>query len=57
MAHDAHGRDLPGRFTIDDDQTKLTRADDDQDANAYRLGISSATAPVAARAANAPGSS
>ena len=25
MAHDAHGRDLPGRFTIDDDQTKLTR--------------------------------
>jgi predicted RNA methylase len=38
MAHDAHGRDLPGRFTIDDDQTKLTRADDDPDANAYRLG-------------------
>ncbi|WP_348656406.1 strawberry notch-like NTP hydrolase domain-containing protein, partial [uncultured Sulfitobacter sp.] len=32
MAHDAHGRDLPGRFTIDDDQTKLTRADDDPDA-------------------------
>ena len=28
MAHDAHGRDLPGRFAIDDDQTKLTRADD-----------------------------
>ena len=38
MAHDAHGRDLPGRFTIDDDQTKLTRADDDPDARAYRLG-------------------
>ncbi|WP_162792005.1 strawberry notch-like NTP hydrolase domain-containing protein, partial [Pseudosulfitobacter sp. DSM 107133] len=38
MAHDAHGRDLPGRFTIDYDQTKLTRADDDQDARAYRLG-------------------
>ncbi|MGR3476123.1 MAG: strawberry notch family protein, partial [Sulfitobacter sp.] len=38
MAHDAHGRDLPGRFTIDDDQTKLTRADDDSDARAYRLG-------------------
>jgi predicted RNA methylase len=27
MAHDAHGRDLPGRFAINDDQTKLTRAD------------------------------
>jgi predicted RNA methylase len=38
MAHDAHGRDLPGRFTIDDDQTKLTRADDDPKARAYRLG-------------------
>ena len=39
MAHDAHGRDLPGRFTIDDDQTKMTRADDNPDArNAYRLG-------------------
>ncbi|KAA8604176.1 hypothetical protein AL036_21930, partial [Salipiger aestuarii] len=38
MAHDAHGRDLPGRFTIDEDQTKLTRADDDPDARAYRLG-------------------
>nr|WP_254683429.1 strawberry notch family protein [Ruegeria sp. PR1b] len=38
MAHDAHGRDLPGRFTIDDDQTKLTRADDDPEARAYRLG-------------------
>ena len=38
MAHDAHGRDLPGRFTIDDDQTKLTRADDDPDARVYRLG-------------------
>ena len=37
-AHDAHGRDLPGRFTIDEDQTKLTRADDDPDARAYRLG-------------------
>jgi predicted RNA methylase len=38
MAHDAQGRDLPGRFTIDDDQTKLTRADDDPDGRAYRLG-------------------
>ncbi|WP_370571504.1 strawberry notch-like NTP hydrolase domain-containing protein, partial [Phaeobacter sp. SYSU ZJ3003] len=38
MAHDAHGRDLPGRFAIDDDQTKLTRADDDPDTRAYRLG-------------------
>ncbi|WP_257898384.1 strawberry notch-like NTP hydrolase domain-containing protein, partial [Roseovarius mucosus] len=38
MAHDAHGRDLPGRFTIDDDQTKLTRADDDPNARVYRLG-------------------
>jgi predicted RNA methylase len=38
MAHDAHGRDLPGRFTIDDDQTKLTRADDDPQTRAYRLG-------------------
>ncbi|WP_150122210.1 strawberry notch family protein, partial [Sulfitobacter sp. HI0129] len=38
MAHDAHRRDLPGRFAIDDDQTKLTRADDDPDARAYRLG-------------------
>ncbi|MDH4541694.1 strawberry notch-like NTP hydrolase domain-containing protein [Sulfitobacter faviae] len=38
MAHDAHGRDLPGRFTIDDDQTKLTRADDDPYACHYRLG-------------------
>ncbi|GFE67225.1 strawberry notch family protein [Litoreibacter roseus] len=38
MANDSHGRDLPGRFTIDDDQTKLTRADDDPKARAYRLG-------------------
>ncbi|KIC39830.1 SAM-dependent methlyltransferase [Ruegeria sp. ANG-R] len=38
MANDAHGRDLPGRFTIDEDQTKLTRADDAADARAYRLG-------------------
>ena len=38
MAHDAHGRDLPGRFTIDNDQTKLTRANDDPHAQAYRLG-------------------
>ena len=37
-AHDAHGRDLPGRFTIDDDQTKLTRADAYPEACAYRLG-------------------
>ena len=38
MANDAHARNLPGRFTIDDDQTKFTRADDDPDARAYRLG-------------------
>ena len=40
MAHDAHGRDLPGWVPapVDDDQTKLTRADDDPDARAYRLG-------------------
>jgi len=38
MANDAHARDLPGRFTIDDDQTKLQRTDDDPDAKAYRLG-------------------
>ncbi|GLO79872.1 hypothetical protein MACH23_32930 [Sulfitobacter pontiacus] len=39
MAHDAHGRDLPRRFTIDDDQTRLTRADNDPGARAYRLGF------------------
>lgn len=38
MAHDVHGRDLPGQFTIDGDQTKLTRADDTPDSRAYRLG-------------------
>jgi hypothetical protein len=38
MAHDAHGRDLPGRMRVDDDHTKLTRADDDPEARAYRLG-------------------
>jgi len=38
MANDAHARDLPGRFTIDDDQTRMTRADDGLDARAYRLG-------------------
>jgi hypothetical protein len=38
MANDAHARDLPGRFTIDDDQTRMTRADDDPEAKAYRLG-------------------
>ncbi|KCV81123.1 putative methylase/helicase [Actibacterium atlanticum] len=38
MANDAHSRDLPGRFTIDEDQTKLTRADEDPDAQAYRQG-------------------
>lgn len=38
MANDAHARDLPGRFTINDDQTKLTRADKDPDAQPYRLG-------------------
>ncbi|MEC7761745.1 MAG: strawberry notch family protein [Pseudomonadota bacterium] len=38
MANDAHERDLPGRFTIDEDQTRMTRADDDRQARAYRLG-------------------
>lgn len=38
MANDAHGRDLPGDFTINDDQTKMQREDDDPDARAYRLG-------------------
>lgn len=38
MAHDAHARDLPGRFIIDSDPSKLTRADDDPEARAYRLG-------------------
>lgn len=38
MANDAHARDLPGRFTIDEDQTRMTRADDDPEAKAYRLG-------------------
>ena len=38
MANDAHERDLPGRFTIDEDQTRMTRADDDPEAKAYRLG-------------------
>ena len=38
MANDAHARDLPGRFTIDEDLTRMTRADDDPEAQAYRLG-------------------
>tara|TARA_R110002033_G_scaffold5119_3_gene22771 strand:+ start:4456 stop:8268 length:3813 start_codon:yes stop_codon:yes gene_type:complete len=38
MANDAHARDLPGRFTIDEDQTRMTRSDDDPEARAYRLG-------------------
>ncbi|MEO4045229.1 strawberry notch-like NTP hydrolase domain-containing protein [Hoeflea sp. CAU 1731] len=38
MANDAHARDLPGQFTIDEDQTRMTRADDDPKAKAYRLG-------------------
>ncbi len=38
MANDAHARDLPGRFTIEDDQTRMARADDDPEARAYRLG-------------------
>jgi len=38
MANDAHARDLPGKFTIDEDQTRMARADDDPDARAYRLG-------------------
>jgi len=38
MANDAHERDLPGRFTVDEDQSRLTRADDDPDTHAYRLG-------------------
>ena len=38
MANDAHARDLPGKFTIDDDQTKMLRSDEDAEAHAYRLG-------------------
>ncbi|WP_439150433.1 strawberry notch-like NTP hydrolase domain-containing protein [Sulfitobacter sp.] len=38
MATDAHARHLPGKFTIDDDQTKMLRNDDDADARPYRLG-------------------
>ncbi len=38
MANDAHARDLPGRFTIDEDQTRMTRGDEDPGARAYRLG-------------------
>ena len=38
MANDAHARDLPGKFTIDDDQTKMLRSDEDAEARAYRLG-------------------
>ena len=38
MANDAHARDLPGKFTIDEDQTKMMRSDEDAMARAYRLG-------------------
>lgn len=38
MANDAHARDLSGRFAIDEDQIRMTRADDDPEARAYRLG-------------------
>ncbi len=38
MADDAHRRDLPGAFMINDDQTRLTRSDDDPEAQRYRLG-------------------
>jgi len=38
MANDAHARDLPGKFTIDEDQARMTRADDNPEAQAYRLG-------------------
>jgi hypothetical protein len=38
MANDAHARDLPGKFTIDEDQTKMLRSDEDAEARAYRLG-------------------
>ena len=38
MANDAHGRDLPGKFTMDEDQTKMLRSDEDAEAHAYRLG-------------------
>ena len=38
MANDAHARDLPGKFTIDEDQTKMLRSDEDTEARAYRLG-------------------
>lgn len=39
MAHDAHARDLPGRFVINDDQTQMMRKDTDEAAQAYRLGF------------------
>lgn len=39
MANDAHERDLPGRFTINDDQTVIERADDHADARPYRMGF------------------
>lgn len=38
MANDAHARDVPGRFVIDEDHTQITRADDDPTAQACRMG-------------------
>ncbi|MCX7561555.1 strawberry notch family protein [Sulfitobacter sp. F26204] len=38
MANDAHERNLPGKFTINDNNTQLVRKDDDPQATAYRLG-------------------
>jgi len=38
MANDAHAQDLPGWFLLNEDITELTRADDDPDARAYRMG-------------------
>jgi hypothetical protein len=38
MANDAHARDLPGRFVLNDDETEILRRDDDDAALAYRLG-------------------
>ena len=38
MANEAHARDLPGRFVINDDQTQMMRKDDDAAAVRYRMG-------------------
>ena len=38
MANEAHARDLPGRYVINDDQTQMMRKDGDEHAVPYRLG-------------------